>query len=181
MRFVPSEIPEVLLVEPQVFGDSRGFFMETWHAAKFAAAGLDCNFVQDNHSKSVQGTLRGLHYQIKKPQGKLVRVISGEVFDVAVDLRKSSPFFGRWVGEILSAENKKMLWVPPGFGHGFYVLSPEAEFVYKCTELYAPEHECCIRWDDPELAIAWPLLGQPPLLSAKDLAGVSLAKAELYP
>ena len=171
----------MLLIEPQVFGDSRGFFMETWHAEKFAAAGLDCNFVQDNHSKSVQGTLRGLHYQIRKPQGKLVRVISGEVFDVAVDLRKSSPFFGRWVGEILSAENKKMLWVPPGFGHGFYVLSSEAEFVYKCTELYAPEDERCIRWDDPELAIAWPLLGQPPLLSAKDLAGVSLAEAELYP
>ncbi len=181
MRFVPSEIPGVLLVEPQVFGDSRGFFMETWHAAKFAAAGLDCNFVQDNHSKSVQGALRGLHYQIKKPQGKLVRVISGEVFDVAVDLRKSSPFFGRWVGEILSAENKKMLWVPPGFGHGFYVLSPEAEFVYKCTEFYAPEDERCIRWDDPELAIAWPLLGLSPLLSPKDLAGVSLTKAELYP
>lgn len=181
MRFVPSEIPEVLLIEPQVFGDSRGFFMETWHAEKFAAAGLDLHFVQDNHSKSVQGTLRGLHYQIEKPQGKLVRVISGEVFDVAVDLRKSSPFFGRWVGEILSAENKKMLWVPPGFGHGFYVLSPEAEFVYKCTELYAPEHERCIRWDDPELGIAWPLLAQAPLLSAKDLAGVSLAAAELYP
>lgn len=181
MRFVPSGIPEVLLIEPQVFGDSRGFFMETWHAAKFAAAGLDCNFVQDNHSKSVQGTLRGLHYQIRKPQGKLVRVVSGEVFDVAVDLRKNSPFFGRWVGEILSAENKKMLWVPPGFGHGFYVLSPEAEFVYKCTELYAPEHERCIRWDDPELDIVWPLLGQAPRLSAKDLAGVSLAEAELYP
>lgn len=180
MRFLPSEIPEVLLIEPQVFGDSRGFFMETWHAAKFAAAGLDLNFVQDNHSKSVQGTLRGLHYQIRKPQGKLVRVISGEVFDVAVDLRKSSPFFGRWVGEILSAENKKMLWVPPGFGHGFYVLSSDAEFVYKCTELYAPEHECCIRWDDPALGIVWPLLDQVPLLSAKDLAGVSLAEAELY-
>ena len=181
MRFLPSEIPEVLLIEPQVFGDSRGFFMETWHAEKFAAAGLDLNFVQDNHSKSVQGTLRGLHYQIEKPQGKLVRVISGEVFDVAVDLRKSSPTFGRWIGDILSAENKKMLWVPPGFGHGFYVLSPEAEFVYKCTELYAPEHERCIRWDDPELGISWPLLAQAPLLSAKDLAGVSLAAAELYP
>ena len=181
MRFLPTEISEVLLIEPQVFGDSRGFFMETWHAAKFAAAGLDLGFVQDNHSKSVQGTLRGLHYQIEKPQGKLVRVISGEVFDVAVDLRKSSPTFGRWIGDILSAENKKMLWVPPGFGHGFYVLSPEAEFVYKCTELYAPEHERCIRWDDPELAVAWPLLGQTPLLSAKDLAGVSLAEAELYP
>lgn len=181
MKFVPSGIPEVLLIEPQVFGDSRGFFMETWHAAKFAAAGLDCNFVQDNHSKSVQGTLRGLHYQIRKPQGKLVRVISGQVFDVAVDLRKSSPTFGKWVGDIFSAENKKMLWVPPGFGHGFYVLSPEAEFVYKCTELYAPEHERCIRWDDPELGIVWPLLGQAPLLSAKDLAGASLAEAELYP
>lgn len=181
MRFLPTEIPEVLLVEPQIFGDSRGFFMETWHAAKFAAAGLDFSFVQDNHSKSVQGTLRGLHYQIEKPQGKLVRVISGEVFDVVVDLRKSSPTFGRWVGDILSAENKKMLWMPPGFGHGFYVLSPEAEFVYKCTELYAPEYERCIRWDDPELGIAWPLLAQAPLLSAKDLAGVSLAEAELYP
>jgi len=181
MRFLPTEISEVLLIEPQVFGDSRGFFMETWHAAKFAAAGLDLEFVQDNHSKSVQGTLRGLHYQIEKPQGKLVRVISGEVFDVAVDLRKSSPTFGRWIGDILSAENKKMLWVPPGFGHGFYVLSPEAEFVYKCTELYAPEHERCIRWDDPELGIAWPLLAQAPLLSAKDLAGVTLAAAELYP
>lgn len=182
MRFLPTGISEVLLIEPQVFGDSRGFFMETWHAAKFAEAGLDCDFVQDNHSKSVQGTLRGLHYQIKKPQGKLVRVISGEVFDVAVDLRKSSPFFGRWVGDILSAENKKMLWVPPGFAHGFYVLSPEAEFVYKCTELYAPEHERCICWDDPALGIVWPLLaGKPPLLSAKDLAGASLAEAELYP
>jgi len=181
MRFLPTEIPEVLLIEPQVFGDSRGFFMETWHAEKFAAAGLDLHFVQDNHSKSVQGTLRGLHYQIKKPQGKLVRVISGEVFDVAVDLRQSSPFFGKWIGEILSAENKKILWVPPGFGHGFYVLSPEAEFVYKCTELYAPEHERCIRWDDPELGIVWPLLAQAPLLSAKDLVGVSLAAAELYP
>ncbi len=181
MRFLPTEIPDVLLIEPQVFGDSRGFFMETWHAVKFAAAGLDLHFVQDNHSKSVQGTLRGLHYQIEKPQGKLVRVISGEVFDVAVDLRKSSPTFGKWIGDILSAENKKMLWVPPGFGHGFYVLSPEAEFVYKCTELYAPEHERCIRWDDPELGIAWRLLAQAPLLSAKDLAGVSLAEAELYP
>ena len=182
MRFLPAEIPEVMFIEPQVFGDSRGFFMETWHAAKFAAAGLDLHFVQDNHSKSVQGTLRGLHYQIEKPQGKLVRVISGEVFDVAVDLRTSSPTFGRWVGDILSAENKRMLWVPPGFGHGFYVLSPEAEFVYKCTELYAPEHERCIRWDDPVLGIAWPVLDQAaPLLSAKDLAGVLLAEAELYP
>lgn len=182
MKFIPSEIPEVVLIEPKVFGDSRGFFMETWHAARFAEAGLDYNFVQDNHSKSVQGTLRGLHYQIRKPQGKLARVISGAVFDVAVDLRKNSPTFGRWVGETLSAENKKMLWVPPGFAHGFYVLSPEAEFVYKCTELFAPEHERCIRWDDPALGIAWPLAGQgAPLLSAKDLAGASLAEAEFYP
>jgi dTDP-4-dehydrorhamnose 3,5-epimerase len=181
MKFIPSGIPEVMLIEPKVFGDSRGFFMETWHAARFADAGLDLNFVQDNHSRSVQGTLRGLHYQISKPQGKLVRVISGAVFDVAVDLKKSSPTFGRWIGETISAENKKMLWVPPGFAHGFYVLSPEAEFVYKCTELYAPEHERCIRWDDPELDITWPLLAQAPLLSAKDLAGASLAEAELYP
>ena len=179
MRFLPTEIPEVLLIEPQVFGDSRGFFMETWHAAKFAAAGLDLSFVQDNHSKSVQGTLRGLHYQVRKPQGKLVRVISGEVFDVAVDLRKSSPFFGRWVGEIISAESKKMLWVPPGFGHGFYVLSPEAEFVYKCTELYAPEDERCIRWDDPALAIDWRLQAAP-ALSGKDAQGKTLAEAELF-
>ena len=181
MRFLPTEIPEVLLIEPQLFGDSRGFFMETWHAEKFAAAGLGCNFVQDNHSKSVQNTLRELHYQIRQPQGKLVRVISGEVFDVAVDLRKSSPTFGRWVGDLLSAENRKMLWVPPGFAHGFYVLSPEAEFVYKCTEFYAPEHERCLRWDDPGLGIVWPLRAQAPLLSVKDLAGFSLAEAELYP
>src|SRR3989339_2240359 len=126
MRFLPTEIPEVFFIEHQFFGDSRVFFMETWHPEKFAAAGLDLSFVQDNHSKSVQGTLRGLHYQVRKPQGKLVRVISGEVFDVAVDVRKSSPFFGRWVGGVISAESKKMLWVPPGFGHGFYVLSPEA-------------------------------------------------------
>jgi len=182
MKFIPTAIPEVLRIEPRVFGDSRGFFMETWHKEKFAAAGLDCDFVQDNHSKSVQGTLRGLHYQIENPQGKLVRVISGEVFDVAVDLRKSSPTFGAWTGDIISAENKKMLWVPPGFAHGFYVLSPEAEFVYKCTELYAQEYERCVRWDDPQLGIAWPLLaGRDPLLSAKDLAGVSFAEAELYP
>ncbi len=182
MRFVPTRIPEVVLIEPQVFGDSRGFFMETWHARKFAAAGLDLAFVQDNHSKSGQGTLRGLHYQIVNPQGKLVRVISGEVYDVAVDLRQSSPTFGRWAGELLSAENKRMLWVPPGFAHGFYVTSDSAEFIYKCTDFYAPEHERCIRWDDPELAIAWPLVeGVLPLLSPKDAAGTPFRQAAYYP
>ena len=182
MNFSPTVIPEVIAITPRVFGDSRGFFMETWHAAKFAAAGLDLHFVQDNHSKSVQGTLRGIHYQIEQPQGKLVRVISGEVFDVAVDLRKSSPTFGKWVGIVLSAANKKMFWVPPGFGHAFYVMSAEAEFVYKCTELYAPEHERCLRWDAPDLGVDWPLVdGRAPLLSPKDLAGATLATAEIYP
>ncbi len=182
MNFTPTAIPEVIEITPRVFGDDRGFFMETWHAGKFREAGLDFHFVQDNHSKSVQGTLRGIHYQIEQAQGKLVRVISGEVFDVAVDLRKSSSTFGRWVGIVLSAENKKMFWVPPGFGHAFYVLSPEAEFVYKCTELYAPEHERCLRWDDPALGIDWPLVGgKAPLLSAKDAAGAPLATAETYP
>jgi len=182
MRFLPTKIPEVVVIEPQVFGDSRGFFMETWHARKFAAAGLDSVFVQDNHSKSGQGILRGLHYQIEQPQGKLVRVVSGEVFDVAVDLRRSSPTFGQWVGELLSADNKLMLWVPPGFAHGFYVTSESAEFTYKCTDFYAPEHERCIRWDDPDLAIAWPLVdGALPLLSLKDVAGASFQQAPYYP
>lgn len=182
MRFVPTRIPEVVLIEPQVFGDSRGFFMETWHARKFAAAGLDLVFVQDNHSKSGQGTLRGLHYQLSNPQGKLVRVISGEVFDVAVDLRQGSPTFGQWVGEFLSAENKRLLWVPPGFAHGFYVTSESAEFTYKCTDFYAPEHERCVRWDDQELAIGWPLMhGAPPLLSAKDAEGTPFRQAAYYP
>lgn len=182
MRFAPTRIPEVVLIEPQVFGDSRGFFMETWHAQKFAAAGLDLTFVQDNHSKSGQGILRGLHYQIANPQGKLVRVISGEVFDVAVDLRQGSPTFGQWVGETLSAENKRMLWVPPGFAHGFYVTSEAAEFTYKCTDFYAPEHERCIRWNDADLAIAWPLVqGAPPLLSTKDAAGSPFRQAAYYP
>ena len=155
--------------------------METWRADKFAMAGIDLSFVQDNQSRSSCGVLRGLHYQIRQPQGKLARVISGEVFDVAVDLRKSSPTFGQWVGEILSAANKKMLWVPPGFAHGFYVLSETAEFLYKCTDYYAPEHERCVRWDDPDLAIDWPLAkSMAPQLSAKDLAGVPFAKAECY-
>ncbi len=182
MQFKPLAIPEVVLIEPTVFGDERGFFMETWNARVFAEAGLDLTFVQDNHSKSRQGILRGLHYQIQQPQGKLVRVTQGEVYDVAVDLRQSSPTFGHWVGARLSADNKHMVWVPPGFAHGFYVLSDTAEFLYKCTDFYAPAHERCIRWDDATLAIDWPLVnGQPPSLSAKDQAGSLLADAAVYP
>ncbi len=181
MRFVPTAIAEVIVIEPQVFGDERGFFMETWHRARFAAAGIDAEFVQDNHSRSVQGTLRGLHYQIQQAQGKLVRVVQGEVFDVAVDMRRSSPTFGQWVGEVLSAENKRQMWVPPGFAHGFYVLSDSADFVYKCTELYAPEHERCVRWDDADLSIDWPLMAEAPLVSAKDAAGAAFRTAECYP
>lgn len=182
MKFSTTRIADVVVVEPQVFGDERGFFMETWRGDEFAEHGIDLPFVQDNHSRSCKGVLRGLHYQIQQPQGKLARVISGEVFDVVVDLRKSSPTFGQWVGEILSAENKKLLWVPPGFAHGFYVLSETAEFLYKCTDYYAPEYERTVRWDDPELAIHWPLVnGQSPQLSAKDLAGVPFAAAEYCP
>lgn len=180
MKFTPTAIPDVVLIEPQVFADERGFFMETWQRRKFAEAGIDVDFVQDNHSRSVKGTLRGLHYQLPPhAQGKLVRVTVGEVFDVAVDIRRGSPTFGRWVGEYLSAENKRMLWIPPGFAHGFYVTSDVAEFQYKCTDYYAPECERCIRWDDPQLAIAWPLAGEP-LVSAKDAAGVRLADAECF-
>lgn len=182
MRFLPTVIPDVIVIEPEVFGDARGFFMETWHAEKFAAAGLDLRFVQDNHSRSARGILRGLHYQLHQPQGKLVRVVQGEVFDVAVDLRRSSPTFGRWVGQHLSADNRRQMWVPPGFAHGFYVLSESADFVYKCTEFYAPQHERCIRWDDAELAITWPLPGgEAPRLSAKDAAGVAWREAEVFP
>ncbi len=182
MKFLSTRIQDVVVIEPKVFGDDRGFFMETWRSDVFAANGIDAAFVQDNHSRSGRGVLRGLHYQIRQPQGKLARVIQGEVFDVAVDLRRSSPTFGQWVGEILSAANKRMLWVPPGFAHGFYVLSDTAEFLYKCTDYYAPAHERSIRWDDPALAVAWPLaVGVEPLLSAKDLAGVALGDAECYP
>ena len=181
MKFIPTEIPDVIIVEPDVFGDHRGFFMESWHAEKFAEGGIDARFVQDNHSRSSQGILRGLHYQIKQPQGKLVRVLSGEVFDVAVDLRRSSPTFGKWVGIFLNDTDKKMLWVPPGFAHGFYVVSEEADFFYKCTELYAPEHERAIRWDDPDLAIDWPLVGgQEPILAPKDAGAKSFKDAEVY-
>lgn len=182
MRFVPTVLPEVVVVEPDVFGDARGFFLETWHAAKFREGGIDAAFVQDNHSRSRQGILRGLHYQLARPQGKLVRVVTGRVFDVAVDLRRASPRFGRWVGVELSEENQRMLWVPPGFGHGFYVLSEMADFVYKCTDFYAPEHERCIRWDDPTLAIDWPIpTHAAPLVSAKDAEGAWLGEAEVYP
>ena len=181
MKFTPTNIPDVILIEPEVFGDNRGFFMETWHAEKFSNAGIDAQFVQDNHSKSGQGILRGLHYQIEQSQGKLVRVIAGEVFDVAVDLRRASPSFGQWVGKTLTAENKHMLWVPPGFAHGFYVISDGAEFVYQCTDFYAPEHERCIRWDDPDLNIDWPLpAGQSPVLSEKDQKGLSFKQAEVF-
>lgn len=179
MNVISTAIPEVLLIEPAVFGDERGFFMETWQRRKFAEVGIDYDFVQDNHSRSVQGTLRGLHYQILQPQGKLVRVTHGEVFDVAVDIRRSSPTFGQWVGEYLTAENKRMLWVPPGFAHGFYVTSDVAEFQYKCTDYYAPEHERSIRWDDPDLAITWPLQREP-VVSAKDQQGSPLAPAECF-
>ena len=181
MEFEPTEISDVVLIKPKVFGDHRGFFMETWHDEVFAEAGINERFVQDNHSKSSKGILRGLHYQLKQPQGKLARVISGEVYDVVVDIRKGSPTFGKWVGEYLSEENKAMLWVPVGFAHGFYVVSDYAEFVYKCTKFYAPEDERAIRWDDPELAIDWPLLERGvPSLSEKDEKAPFLKDAEVY-
>ena len=182
MIFTPTKLTDVMVIEPQLFGDDRGFFMETYHQKKFLEAGIDVDFVQDNHSKSKQGILRGLHYQIQQPQGKLVRVVAGEVYDVAVDMRKSSPTFGQWVGEYLSDDNKKMLWVPPGFAHGFYVLSESAEFVYKCTELYAPEHERSLLWSDKALGISWPLVnGETPLLAAKDESGTPFSQADCYP
>ena len=180
MIVTPTAIPDVKLVEPKVFGDSRGFFFESWNRRALAVAGLDVEFVQDNHSRSRRGVLRGLHYQIERPQGKLVRVIAGEVFDVAVDLRRSSPTFGRWVGATLSADNKRMLWVPPGFAHGFVVLSDSADFLYKATDYWFPEHERTLLWNDPALGIAWPFAGAP-TLAAKDAAGRVLAEAACYP
>lgn len=181
MNVIATAIPDVLVLEPKVFGDARGFFFESYNQRAFEqATGLKPGFVQDNHSRSAQGVLRGLHYQIRQPQGKLVRVVAGEVFDVVVDLRKSSPTFGRWVGEALSAENKRMMWVPAGFAHGFVVVSEYAEFLYKTTDYYAPEHERCIRWDDPMLGIQWPdTIGQP-MLSAKDVQGVAFETAEVF-
>ena len=180
MKATPLAIPEVILIEPNVFGDDRGFFFESFNQAKFEAAiGRPVSFVQDNHSRSAKNVLRGLHYQIRQPQGKLVRVVQGEVFDVAVDIRKSSPTFGQWVGEILSADNKRQMWVPEGFAHGFVVLSETAEFLYKTTDYYAPEHERCIAWNDPAIGIQWPL-GGVPALSAKDQQGKALAEAEHF-
>ena len=182
MDFEPTAIPEVLLIRPKVFGDARGYFLESWARRTFAAAGLDLAFVQDNHSHSARHTLRGLHYQIQQPQGKLVRVVSGVVFDVAVDIRRRSRTFGRWVGVTLSAENHHMLWVPPGFAHGYLVLSDSADFLYKVTDFWAPEHERAIRWDDPALGIRWPLpAGLQPTLSAKDAAALRFEDAEVYP
>lgn len=173
-------IPDVVLFEPKVFGDQRGFFFESFNRRAFEEqVGRKVQFVQDNHSRSVKGVLRGLHYQIEHAQGKLVRVVQGEVFDVAVDLRRSSPTFGQWVGAILSAENKRQLWVPEGFAHGFYVLSQSAEFLYKTTDYYSPEHERCLLWSEPQVAIDWPLQGEP-ILSEKDVRGLTLAKADLF-
>ena len=180
MKVTATAIPEVLRIEPKVFGDSRGFFFESFNQRQWLeSTGLDRTFVQDNHSRSGKGVLRGLHYQIRQPQGKLVRVISGEVYDVAVDLRRGSPTFGKWVGEILSAENKYQLWVPEGFGHGFVVLSDAAEFLYLATDYYAPQHERVIIWNDSELAINWPLSGKP-ILSTKDQAAPRFCEAELF-
>lgn len=180
MQAIQTAIPEVLIIEPKVFGDSRGFFFESFNARSFRAlTGLDVSFVQDNHSRSAKGVLRGLHYQIRQPQGKLVRVTRGSVFDVAVDLRRNSPNFGKWVGVELSEDNHRQLWVPPGFGHGFVVLSESADFLYKTTDYYAPEHERCVIWNDPTIGIDWPLDGEP-LLSAKDRDGKPLASAEVF-
>ncbi len=180
MNAIPQSIPEVILFEPKVFGDERGFFFESFNQARFeAAVGRSVSFVQDNHSKSAKGVLRGLHYQIQQAQGKLVRVAQGEVFDVAVDLRKSSPTFGRWVGALLSGDNKKQLWVPPGFAHGFVVLSETAEFLYKTTDYYAPTHDRSLLWNDPALGIDWPMSSEP-LLSDKDRNAKRLADAEVY-
>lgn len=178
MKLIPSAIPEVVLIEPAVFGDARGFFLETWNARAFAQAGLALDFVQDNHSRSARGVLRGMHFQVRQPQGKLVRVTMGAVFDVAVDVRQASQTFGQWVGYELSADNHRMLWVPPGFAHGFLVLSETADFLYKCTEFYAPEHERTLAWDDPTVGISWPETGVTPRLSDKDSRGLALNHLE---
>ena len=182
MKFIATRLPDVVIVEPRVFGDARGFFMETWQKEKFTVGGISSEFVQDNHSSSRQWVLRGLHYQLRRTQGKLVRVTAGEAFDVAVDMRKSSPTFGQWVGETLSESNRRMMWVPPGFAHGFLVLSERVEFMYKCTDYYSPEDERALLWNDPALAIDWPLPnGVTPIVSDKDAAASTLAKAEAFP
>jgi dTDP-4-dehydrorhamnose 3,5-epimerase len=181
MQVVPTAIPDVLVIEPRVFGDDRGFFFESYNERAFAeATGLKLRFVQDNHSRSARNVLRGLHYQVRQPQGKLVRVTAGEIYDVAADIRRSSPSFGKWVAVVLSAANRKMCWIPPGFAHGFLVTSDHAEVQYKTTDYYAPEDERCITWGDRDLNIAWPLRGEP-VLSAKDRAGRPLKDAEVFP
>ncbi len=180
MKATPTSIPSVLIIEPRVFGDTRGFFFESFNQRAFnQATGLDVNFVQDNHSRSSKGVLRGLHYQIQQPQGKLVRVVRGSVFDVTVDLQKSSPTFGQWVGVELTEDNHRQLWIPPGFAHGFYVLSDSADFLYKTTDYYAPEFECSLIWNDPTIGIEWPLNTQP-IISAKDAQGKTLADAKVF-
>lgn len=179
MNIIETRLPGVVLLEPKVFGDARGFFLESWNRQVFQAHGLEMDFVQDNHSRSGKGVLRGLHYQVHAPQGKLVRVVSGAVFDVAVDLRKSSPHFGQWVGHELSADNQRMMWIPPGFAHGFLVLSDTADFLYKTTRYYAPEWDRGVRWDDPQIGVKWPLAG-PPTLSAKDQVQPLFVDAESY-
>jgi dTDP-4-dehydrorhamnose 3,5-epimerase len=181
MKVTPTSIPEVLVFEPAVFGDQRGFFYESYNAREFAQiTGTPANFVQDSHSRSAKNVLRGLHYQIRQPQGKLIRVVSGAIFDVVVDIRRSSPFFGRWIGVELSAENRRQLWVPPGFAHGFLVTSESAECLYKTTDYWSPEHERSILWNDPDLAIEWPLQGEP-MLAGKDSQGRLLADADVFP
>lgn len=181
MKLIETDIPDVVVIEPQVFGDDRGFFMETYRSSIMNKLTAGKPFVQDNHSKSSQGILRGLHYQIAQPQGKLVRVVSGEVFDVAVDLRRSSPTYGKWVGEFLSADNKRQLWIPEGFAHGFYVTSESAEFVYKCTDYYAPEFDRSLKWDDADIGIEWPLVdGANPIISDKDANGLSFELADKF-
>ncbi len=183
MKVQATRLPEVLVIEPRVFGDERGFFMESWNKARFdEAVGRPVDFVQDNHSRSARGVLRGLHYQLRQPQGKLVRVVRGRVFDVAIDLRRSSPRLGQWAGVELSADNHRQLWIPPGFAHGYLTLSESADFLYKATDFYAPEHERTLAWDDPHVGVQWPLaeLGVAPVLSAKDAAGRPWAQCELY-
>jgi dTDP-4-dehydrorhamnose 3,5-epimerase len=181
VKIIQTAIPDVLIIEPVVYGDHRGFFMETWRQSMFDEIQPGIRFVQDNHSRSSHGILRGLHYQLKQPQGKLVRVVAGEIFDVAVDMRRNSPTFGRWEGVVLSAENRRQFWVPPGFAHGFYVMSESAEMVYKCTEYYSPSDEYSLRWDDADVAITWPLAAnEAPVLSDKDRNGLSLQEAPAF-
>jgi dTDP-4-dehydrorhamnose 3,5-epimerase len=180
VNVIACDIAGPLIIEPKVFGDERGFFLESWNAATFAKTGLDLTFVQDNHSRSQKGVLRGMHFQNPLPQGKLVRVVRGAVFDAIVDLRKSSPTFGKWTGVVLSAENKRLFWVPEGFAHGFLTLEDDTDFLYKCTSAYLPQNECSLAWDDPDVGIEWPLDGITPILSAKDAVGVPLAQVQAF-